>query len=341
MRCFANRRARNTSCAASLSISKSVAAVDARLAGTLADWPSAVQVTALRFDDAGLTMGVGLSTGHVLLYDLRARSPHLIRDHRHVSCRHSRTHSRTHAPHRSRVASAGVVVVWRKGERSHCAIICIFVFPSAPKVKRERGRRRKKTVYPKSRRYGVPIHSIKFHETAGAVAGATNAKKVISADSKVIKIWDKVSGDAFTAIEPLAGINDVCVVPDSGLIMAACEMPRMQVFYVPQLGPAPSWVSFLDSLTEEMEEQGATSSYDDYKFLTRDELEDLGISHLVGTNLLRAYMHGFFIDSRLYNQVCCVSVRASRQTNTWFFCRLLACFPSLKTFSLLFIVFVC
>lgn len=28
----------------------------------------------------------------------------------------------------------------------------------------------------------------------------------------------------------------------------------------------------------------------------------LGLSHLMGTNLLRAYMHGFFIDNRLYSK---------------------------------------
>lgn len=42
--------------------------------------------------------------------------------------------------------------------------------------------------------------------------------------------------------------------------------------------------------------------YDDYKFLTKQELDELGLDHLIGTNLLRAYMHGFFIDMRLYNK---------------------------------------
>lgn len=28
-----------------------------------------------------------------------------------------------------------------------------------------------------------------------------------------------------------------------------------------------------------------------------------GLSHLVGTNLLRAYMHGYFMDVRLYHKV--------------------------------------
>ena len=43
--------------------------------------------------------------------------------------------------------------------------------------------------------------------------------------------------------------------------------------------------------------------YDDYKFLTLKELETLGLSHLIGSDLLRAYMHGYFMDIRLYNQV--------------------------------------
>lgn len=43
--------------------------------------------------------------------------------------------------------------------------------------------------------------------------------------------------------------------------------------------------------------------YDDYKFLTLKELNTLGLSHLIGSDLLRAYMHGYFMDIRLYNQV--------------------------------------
>jgi ribosome biogenesis protein ENP2 len=37
-------------------------------------------VTALSFQD-GLTMGVGMSTGQVLLYDVRSNKPFLIKDH--------------------------------------------------------------------------------------------------------------------------------------------------------------------------------------------------------------------------------------------------------------------
>lgn len=41
------------------------------------------------------------------------------------------------------------------------------------------------------------------------------------------------------------------------------------------LGPAPRWCAHLDSLTEELDEE-APAVYDDYKFVTRQELEELG-----------------------------------------------------------------
>lgn len=104
-------------------------------------------------------------------------------------------------------------------------------------------------------------------------------------------------------MEPSAGVNGVCVVGDSGLLMAACEQHRVQVYFVPQLGAAPRWCAFLDSLTEEMEEAQRTTLYDDYKFVTREELEDMAMTHLIGSNLLRPYMHGFFMDVRLYNKL--------------------------------------
>uniref|UniRef100_A0A6I8NIZ2 Nucleolar protein 10 n=1 Tax=Ornithorhynchus anatinus TaxID=9258 RepID=A0A6I8NIZ2_ORNAN len=69
------------------------------------------------------------------------------------------------------------------------------------------------------------------------------------------------------------------------------------------LGPAPRWCSFLDNLTEELEENPESTVYDDYKFVTKKDLENLGLTHLIGSPLLRAYMHGFFMDIRLYHKV--------------------------------------
>lgn len=47
----------------------------------------------------------------------------------------------------------------------------------------------------------------------------------------------------------------------------------MAAYYIPQLGPAPRWASFLENITEEMEDQATRSVYEDYKFVERKELK--------------------------------------------------------------------
>uniref|UniRef100_A0A3Q1I510 Nucleolar protein 10 n=1 Tax=Anabas testudineus TaxID=64144 RepID=A0A3Q1I510_ANATE len=142
--------------------------------------------------------------------------------------------------------------------------------------------------------YNLPIKSISFHNQLDLV---------VSADSKIIKMWNKDNGKVFSSIQPQSNINDVCMYPNSGMLFTANEDPKMNTFYIPALGPAPRWCSFLDNLTEELEESPESTVYDDYKFVTRKDLENLGLSHLVGSSLLRAYMHGFFMDIRLYHKV--------------------------------------
>ncbi|XP_041105597.1 nucleolar protein 10-like [Polyodon spathula] len=146
----------------------------------------------------------------------------------------------------------------------------------------------------KDHHYGLPIKSIQFQDQLDLV---------LSADSKIIKMWNKDTGKIFSTLEPEHDINDVCLYPSSGMLFTANEDPKMNTFYIPALGPAPRWCSFLDNLTEELEENPETTVYDDYKFVTRKDLDSLGLAHLIGSPLLRAYMHGFFMDIRLYHKV--------------------------------------
>ena len=53
-------------------------------------------------------------------------------------------------------------------------------------------------------------------------------------------------------------------------------------------------------MTEEMEEKQTTTSYEDYKFLTKNDLEKINASHLVGSKLLKPYMHGYFMSHKQY-----------------------------------------
>ena len=56
------------------------------------------------------------------------------------------------------------------------------------------------------------------------------------------------------------------------MLMLANEGIQMTSYYIPQLGPAPKWCSFLENLTEEMEDQTTRNVYQDYKFVERGEL---------------------------------------------------------------------
>ncbi|KNA06837.1 hypothetical protein SOVF_177380 [Spinacia oleracea] len=150
----------------------------------------------------------------------------------------------------------------------------------------------------KDHMYGSPILNIKWHRTLNS-----EHPKIISADNHIVRIWDPETGEGMTNIEPTGGaINDMCVFGESGLMLLALDSSHIPSYFIPALGPAPKWCSYLENLTEELEESAQTSIYDDYKFLTKEELERLNLTNLIGTNLLRAYMHGFFIDYRLFKK---------------------------------------
>lgn len=157
--------------------------------------------------------------------------------------------------------------------------------------------RRPVPLLKKDQGYGFPIQNIIHLETS------SQEHKILSSDKKVIKIWDEETGEPWTSVEPIVDLHHVAHVKGSGMLLTANEGKQMHSFFIPQLGPAPRWCSFLDNMVEEMAEEVHTETYDDYKFLTMPELKSLSLAHLVGkTNLLRPYMHGYFVASKLYEQ---------------------------------------
>ncbi|XP_018445265.1 uncharacterized protein LOC108817149 isoform X2 [Raphanus sativus] len=146
--------------------------------------------------------------------------------------------------------------------------------------------------------YESPILSIKWQRTIN-----TQEPKLITTDKQIVRIWDPNTGEGMTSIQPTeGGINDISVFPGSGLILLALNSSLIPSYFIPELGPAPRWCSPLENLTEEMEETGQTTIYDNYKFVTKEDLEKLQLTDLIGTNLLKAQMHGYFINHHLYKK---------------------------------------
>ncbi|KAF9652346.1 WD repeat-containing protein [Thelephora ganbajun] len=151
----------------------------------------------------------------------------------------------------------------------------------------------------KDQGYGLPVKKVAWIDGGHHMA---HEGLVLSADKKVIKLWDREKpAENFASITPANDLNDVHHIPGSGLIMLANEGIQMNTYYVPQLGPAPRWCSFLENLTEELEDQTTRTAYEDYKFVDRNELVTLGLDHLVGTPALKPYMHGYFLSLKLYD----------------------------------------
>ena len=69
------------------------------------------------------------------------------------------------------------------------------------------------------------------------------------------------------------------------------------------MGPAPKWCSFVENLTEELEEKQTETIYNEYKFLTKEELEKIKASDLIGTKFVQSYMHGFIMKAKLFNKL--------------------------------------
>lgn len=124
------------------------------------------------------------------------------------------------------------------------------------------------------------------------IAFNPSANAVYSMDGAILKIWDENTGAQVAYIESESQFNDFCTIPNTGITFFAQENAKMLTYYIPNMGPAPRWCSFLDNLTEEIESETVQNIYDDYKFVTKQELQSLGLDHLEGTNLLRSYMHG-------------------------------------------------
>lgn len=157
--------------------------------------------------------------------------------------------------------------------------------------------RRPTPLLKKDHGYGFAVQNL-IHMTT-----SSQEKKIMSADKRIIKIWDEATGDPWTSVEPIVDLNDVAWCKDSGMLLTANEGKQQHAFFVPQLGPAPKWCAFLDNMVEEMAEEIHTETYDNYKFLTLPELKQLSLAHLVGkSNLLRPYMHGYFVATKLYEQ---------------------------------------
>lgn len=150
----------------------------------------------------------------------------------------------------------------------------------------------------RDQRNGLPIRSIRFHTPQ------TGAQLVASMDDKAIKLWNADEGaELVTTVESEAKMNDFTFCANSGLLFVAVDQPRVGAYFIPQLGVAPKWCSFLDSMTEELEENPNKQLFEDFQFVSKETLEQLSAEDLIGSKFLKPYMHGYFMEVKMFQKL--------------------------------------
>lgn len=247
------------------------------------------EITSLAHDTSGLYMAAGTAGGLVALYDVRSSKPLHVCEHKQGTRIHT--------------------------IRFHSGSGCVF--SSDEKLVKLWKYKTTGDSINTSSAVGVSSSSMDRFENLGD-GGSTGGKA-----QSIGAVAANIEGSGKLTNFILAGDEKDPSGNRSGLLLCATDQPKLEAYYVPKVGLAPTWCSFLENVTEELEERdlkretmggsldlvrdGQETVFENYKFVSRDDLENLGVSDLIGTPLLKAYMHGFFMDINLYNKVRAVA----------------------------------
>jgi len=206
--------------------------------------------------------------------------------------------------------SDGLLEIWDYRQRDKIAgirfsspITCLSINEDSPikyAVGNEAGLvsifdlRYEKSIIDLQHQYHEPIKGITFHDAS---------RNILSADKKILKIFNQDNGKIFTNIEPKEEINSFEVVKNSGLIFIASECVRIGTYFLPALDAAPKWCHYIENVTEELEEELVDKVYDEFKFVSHEDLEKLNATNMIGSKYLKQYMHGYLMHTKLYQKL--------------------------------------
>ena len=154
-------------------------------------------------------------------------------------------------------------------------------------------------------RYQKPVISIKhqYREAINGIKYHEKSRNLITSSKKIVKINNLDNGKLFTNIEPSDEINGLELSPSSGFLFLASECTRIGTYFIPALDCAPQWCHYIENLTEELEEEMITKVYDEYKFVSQEDLEMLEAGGLIGTKLVKPYLSGFLMKYKVYEKL--------------------------------------
>ncbi|GAB64522.1 hypothetical protein PCYB_012550 [Plasmodium cynomolgi strain B] len=268
------------------------------------------ELTAGCFSDSGLKLGVGTEKGIVKVYDIRHSRPLLAKDHCNDLA----------------IKKIEFVSIGKRGGGSAAAGVGNSFGGSLGGGTFANDR------FLRSGEWGPPVSG-----------GSASNEYVASADANCIKIYGEndpnllsfhvinregesgksKGGTKKTNAFKLLGndtisINSFAFYKNSGLCFIPCDSTNVSLYFIPYIGIAPKWCNFLDNITEELEEReryddsrndgdtqygNSNDLFDDYVFVSNEQVERMNISHLRGTPNLISYLHGYYMPSKMYTDI--------------------------------------
>ena len=74
-------------------------------------------------------------------------------------------------------------------------------------------------VLKKDQGYGYPIQNLIYLTSSTSTRSQTTEPKILSADKRIIKIWNTQDGSPWTSVEPAVDMNSVAWCKDSGMFV--------------------------------------------------------------------------------------------------------------------------
>lgn len=148
--------------------------------------------------------------------------------------------------------------------------------------------RSKAPLLVKDHLYDFPIKSLKIHKSA-----------IASMDQKGVKIWSRATGKTLASVEPPFRAN--AFTDDEGMLFIGGDARNVKSYYVPELGKIPRWCSYLEGSTEEMVELKKATYFENYKFVTEEQLNALKLQAEVG-KAIKPHLHGYLVPIAQYEK---------------------------------------
>ncbi|KAL7670552.1 hypothetical protein ACOME3_005487 [Neoechinorhynchus agilis] len=117
-------------------------------------------------------------------------------------------------------------------------------------------------------------------------------QQVATCDRRYLRIFNHTNGHQKLVVPSTKKINSMCIPQrGSGLIFVPTDSPKIHTYFIPDLGPAPTWCSYLDTIVEELKESVVwNDAYDGYRFVSRNELEELDLGKYLSTSFAHPYL---------------------------------------------------